>query len=130
MVSKNRRSSTKLKFMKGNFRIEGHETFAKATQTEFGIIAIARIAMIMIAAGFWICPGLLQRSVPASAAPGVAQSARRRPAKPKKVPETPKQQPMPFRTGEILNYRVAWAAFSNAATVQLSVPRASRSLWF
>lgn len=78
--------------------------------------------MIMIAAGFWICLGLLQRSIPASAAPGVAQSARRRPAKPKKVPETPKQQTMPFRDGEILNYRAAWAAFSNAATVQLTVP--------
>jgi hypothetical protein len=33
-----------------------------------------------------------------------------------------KDQPMPFRTGETLNYRVSWAAFSNAASVQLSVP--------
>ncbi|MGA3295354.1 MAG: DUF3108 domain-containing protein [Candidatus Acidiferrales bacterium] len=29
---------------------------------------------------------------------------------------------MPFRPGETLNYRVAWAAFSSAATVQLTVP--------
>ncbi len=29
---------------------------------------------------------------------------------------------VPFRVGEILDYRVAWAAFSNAATVELSVP--------
>jgi len=29
---------------------------------------------------------------------------------------------MPFRTGETLNYRVSWSAFSNAATVQLTVP--------
>lgn len=29
---------------------------------------------------------------------------------------------MPFRIGEILNYDVAWSAFSSAATVQLSVP--------
>ncbi len=34
----------------------------------------------------------------------------------------PKDQPMPFRPGETLNYRVSWAAFSNAASVQLSVP--------
>jgi Protein of unknown function (DUF3108) len=29
---------------------------------------------------------------------------------------------MPFRTGETLNYRVSWSAFSNAAFVQLTVP--------
>ncbi len=29
---------------------------------------------------------------------------------------------MPFRAGETLNYRVAWAAFSNAASLELSVP--------
>jgi len=28
----------------------------------------------------------------------------------------------PFRVGETLNYRVEWSAFSNAATVQLSIP--------
>jgi hypothetical protein len=32
-----------------------------------------------------------------------------------------KEQPMPFRVGETLNYRVSWSAFSNAASVQLSV---------
>jgi hypothetical protein len=32
-----------------------------------------------------------------------------------------KEQPMPFRAGETLNYRVSWAAFSTAASVQLSV---------
>lgn len=29
---------------------------------------------------------------------------------------------MPFRPGETLNYRVSWSAFSNAASVQLTVP--------
>ena len=29
---------------------------------------------------------------------------------------------MPFRTGETLNYRVSWSAFSDAATLQLSAP--------
>ena len=33
-----------------------------------------------------------------------------------------KEQPMPFRAGEAVTYRVSWAAFSNAATLQLAVP--------
>jgi hypothetical protein len=33
-----------------------------------------------------------------------------------------KEQPMPFRAGETLNYRVSWSVFSTAASVQLSVP--------
>ena len=36
---------------------------------------------------------------------------------------------MPFRAGEILNYRVTWAAFSNAASVDLTCSGASQSLW-
>jgi len=32
-----------------------------------------------------------------------------------------KEQTMPFRAGETLNYRVSWAAFSTAASVQLNV---------
>ena len=32
-----------------------------------------------------------------------------------------KEQPVPFRAGETLNYRVTWAAFATAASVQLSV---------
>lgn len=39
-----------------------------------------------------------------------------------------KDQPMPFSAGEVLNYRVSWAAFTNAASVQLSVPE-RRSLF-
>lgn len=93
--------------------------FRARFKIEFGIVAIA---IAVAAAGFWICPGLLQSRDSAFAAAGVAQSARRRPTKPKKVPETAKDQPMPFRAGETLNYRVAWAAFSNAASVALAVP--------
>ena len=29
---------------------------------------------------------------------------------------------MPFRVGETLNYRVSWATFSSAASVQVSIP--------
>lgn len=32
------------------------------------------------------------------------------------------ESPVPFRAGETLNYRVAWSAFSSAASLQLSVP--------
>jgi hypothetical protein len=34
---------------------------------------------------------------------------------------TAAELPMPFRTGEILDYRVEWAIFPNAATLQMSV---------
>jgi Protein of unknown function (DUF3108) len=34
---------------------------------------------------------------------------------------TTAEMPMPFRAGEILNYRVEWAIFPNAATLQMSV---------
>ena len=37
-------------------------------------------------------------------------------------PASTHESAVPFRVGEILNYRVEWSAFSNAATVQLSVP--------
>jgi hypothetical protein len=50
----------------------------------------------------------------------VLQQKSPRPKKPAK--ETPKDLPMPFRAGETLNYRVVWSMFSNAASVQLSVP--------
>jgi hypothetical protein len=33
-----------------------------------------------------------------------------------------KDQPMPFRPGETLRYRVSWSAFTTAATVELTVP--------
>lgn len=43
-------------------------------------------------------------------------------AKPKTAAAPLKEPPMPFRAGETLTYRVAWAAFANAASVQLTVP--------
>ncbi len=66
---------------------------------------------------------LAARGMPRSAATGAqsAQTAGRKPAKPK-VAARANEQPMPFRAGETLTYRVSWAAFSNAATLQLAVP--------
>lgn len=40
----------------------------------------------------------------------------------KNEPAPAKDIPVPFRMGETLNYRIAWAAFSNAASLQVSVP--------
>ena len=59
----------------------------------------------------------------AHGSPGIQKSGRRSEAKnsagqPKAKPE----QAMPFHVGEKLNYRVAWATFSDAADVQLTVP--------
>lgn len=43
-------------------------------------------------------------------------------AKPKNTEPPPKERPMPFRAGEVLDYRVSWAAFLNAASLQLTIP--------
>jgi hypothetical protein len=41
-----------------------------------------------------------------------------------------KDQPMPFRPGETLDYRVSWSAFTSAASVELSIPeRRALSTW-
>lgn len=51
------------------------------------------------------------------------QSQQHKTTKSKIAPvSAPKEQPMPFRAGETLNYRVSWSAFSNAASLQLSAP--------
>jgi hypothetical protein len=43
-------------------------------------------------------------------------------APPAGVAHPPKDVPMPFRVGETLNYRVAWASFTTAASLQVTVP--------
>jgi hypothetical protein len=50
------------------------------------------------------------------------EASQRKTARPKATAATTKESPMPFRAGETLTYRVAWAAFSNAASLQLAVP--------
>jgi hypothetical protein len=57
------------------------------------------------------------------AAAGAYASAQRQAARLKSAAVTVmREPPMAFRAGETLNYRVAWAAFSSAASVQLTVP--------
>jgi hypothetical protein len=40
----------------------------------------------------------------------------------KKASIASREAPMPFRIGEKLDYRVAWASFTNAASIELTVP--------
>jgi hypothetical protein len=62
-------------------------------------------------------------ALPAARGQPPPQSLARKTAKPKIAAAAPvKELPMPFRAGEALSYRVAWAAFSNAASVELTVP--------
>jgi Protein of unknown function (DUF3108) len=52
---------------------------------------------------------------------GTDQSNQHHSIKQKIVPPAlAKEQPMPFRAGETLTYRVSWSAFSSAASLQLS----------
>ena len=40
----------------------------------------------------------------------------------RKTSNVSREAPMPFRIGEKLDYRVAWASFTNAASIELTVP--------
>jgi hypothetical protein len=76
--------------------------------------AISRVQVVLslaIAAG--VCFGAL---VTAS---GEAQSPAH---SSKNAPAAPRDACMPFRIGEKLEYRVAWASFANAASIELTVP--------
>jgi len=55
----------------------------------------------------------------ASVTPGRAQSSGHGA---KKAANVSREAPMPFRIGEKLDYRVAWASFANAASIELTVP--------
>lgn len=66
-----------------------------------------------------LCAGIGVAVYGASAIPRGAQSAAH---KPNKSPNAPREVAMPFRIGEKLDYRVAWASFTNAASIELTVP--------
>jgi hypothetical protein len=52
----------------------------------------------------------------------VRASGQRAATKPRTSTPVIKEQAMPFRPGETLNYRIAWSMFSSAASVQLVIP--------
>lgn len=49
------------------------------------------------------------------------QASHHKSSPPKTAPAKPPDLPMPFHSGETLNYRIAWTAFSSAASAQFSV---------
>jgi hypothetical protein len=56
-------------------------------------------------------------------AASLADFARAQSTKPRTGAATiAKEQPVPFRVGETLSYRVSWSAFSNAASLLLGIP--------
>lgn len=82
-------------------------------QERFAIAFLLTLLLTLLQAARSFSPAALAASQPQQ------HSA----TKPKVVPVSAlKEQPMPFRTGETLNYRVSWAAFSSAASLQLSAP--------
>jgi Protein of unknown function (DUF3108) len=53
----------------------------------------------------------------------IAAQAQRSTAKQRSAPVSqPKEQPVPFRAGETLIYRISWSIFSNAASLEISAP--------
>jgi hypothetical protein len=76
------------------------------------------IAGVLAAAGT-----LLVLSAMAQVTTSSQATVHRKATKTKADPPGPmKPAAMPFRAGETLNYRLSWSAFSNAASVQLTVP--------
>jgi hypothetical protein len=53
----------------------------------------------------------------------IASPVQRSTTKQRSAPTAPlKDQPVPFRAGETLTYRVSWSVFSNAASLEISAP--------
>jgi uncharacterized protein DUF3108 len=61
-------------------------------------------------------------AAPRQSAAGKTAASKKVPAKTNStVRQTPREPAVPFRVGETLNYRVAWASFTTAASLQVSV---------
>ncbi|HWF37350.1 MAG TPA: DUF3108 domain-containing protein [Candidatus Acidoferrales bacterium] len=67
-----------------------------------------------------LLPAAVRSSFPPQPAPDNSKSGKA--AKFAPVTPAPKETPMPFHVGETLNYRVAWASFATAASLQVTVP--------
>src|SRR5580658_1257932 len=77
---------------------------------------------LVIVAFIFICSGVLAVPRSARSRANTNQTSSAAPGKAISVSKvTNAEPPMPFRTGEILNYRVAWAIFPNAAALQMTV---------
>lgn len=87
----------------------------RANRRQSGAILATAAALAAALALFPASAGLAERAATSQ------MSLRNKTTKPKLDPPS-KPLAMPFRAGEKLNYRVAWAAFSSAASMELTVP--------
>jgi hypothetical protein len=77
---------------------------------------------LIIVAFIFICSGLLATARSALPRADTKQATPAAPSKAMSATKITTPEPsMPFHTGEILNYRVAWAIFPNAAALQMTV---------
>jgi Protein of unknown function (DUF3108) len=105
------------------------QTFAAATETDRQPdVAMkshhrATVASPLIAVAFiFICSGVLATARSVRPRADTKQASSDSSGKAISVTKiTTPEPPMPFRTGESLNYRVAWAIFPNAAALQMNV---------
>ncbi|HEX4076878.1 MAG TPA: DUF3108 domain-containing protein [Candidatus Acidoferrales bacterium] len=74
------------------------------------------IALVLTAAAAMVCVLAAGGQAPKS------RNASRHAATKTEEAKAAKPVTMPFRIGETLNFRVSWSAFSNAASVQMTVP--------
>ncbi|HEY4948758.1 MAG TPA: DUF3108 domain-containing protein [Candidatus Acidoferrales bacterium] len=82
----------------------------------------ATSSRLVIAASIIACGSILVVAPPAHPRAGTQHALSGTPSKVISVSEISMPEiPMPFRTGEILNYRVEWAIFPNAAALQMNV---------
>jgi hypothetical protein len=86
-----------------------------ANRHRFSAILVAAAALAVALSLLSAPTGFAQRAATSQA------SLRNKTTKPKPDPPA-KPLAMPFRAGETLHYRVAWAAFSSAASLELAVP--------
>ena len=77
---------------------------------------------LITVAFIFICSGILATARSTDPRPNPKQPPSAAPSKATSVTKIISPEPaMPFRTGEILNYRVSWAIFPNAAALQMNV---------
>jgi Protein of unknown function (DUF3108) len=77
---------------------------------------------LIIVAIIFMCSGVLATARSARSRADTKQASSAAPSKAIFSTKTTSPEPtMPFHTGEILNYRVAWAIFPNAAALQMNV---------
>jgi hypothetical protein len=87
-----------------------------ANRRQSEILLLATVALAAAIALFSAPRGFARRAAASQT------SLHDKTAKPRPSDPPVKPLAMPFRAGEKLNYRVSWAAFSSAASVELAVP--------